>query len=227
MQELEIIYKDENIVVVNKPAGVPSQEDKTADASVLRILSEQLTASGQSGEVYAVHRLDRGVSGLMAVARNKKSAAAMSAAVSERALHKQYLAVVRGVCEGGRYTDYLFKDSATNKSYAVKTKRQGAKLAELDAYPVASRSQDGKDYTLLRIELHTGRHHQIRAQLSSRGTPIIGDKKYGGMDKSVSHIALHSFKLSFALFGRDFDLTRLPCESEYPFSIFKEEITKL
>ncbi len=226
MKQLEIIYKDSRIAVVCKPAGVPSQEDKTKCASVLRLLSERFDELDESSEVYPVHRLDRGVGGLMVVARTKSSAASLSRAVTEGELRKEYLAITKGRCEGGEYTDYLFKDSTTNKSYAVKTERRGAKLARLDAIPLETKEYKGRELTLIRVRLYTGRHHQIRCQLATRGTPIIGDKKYGGQDSECKNIALFSSSLKFSLDGEKFEFTLCPNTEDYPFSLFREELTQ-
>ncbi len=225
MNKPEIIYKDENIVVVNKPHGMPSQEDKTGDKSVLLHLADMLSSEGECADVYPVHRLDRGVGGLMVVARSKRAATELTKLIQQRTLHKEYLAVVFGACEGGSYSDYLYKDSVTNKSYVVKTKRAGSKPALLNAYRLASSMLESRDVTLLRIELHTGRHHQIRAQLSSRGYPLLGDKKYGGACVCLRSVALFSRRLRFFAFGREFDFSLLPRLDSLPFSLFEKELS--
>ena len=183
---IEILYQDDDIIVCMKPAGLLS-EGEGAD-SLLAVLAAQC-----GGQVFPVHRLDRGAAGLMVFARNSKAAAGLSRAVQEKQLKKEYFARVSGVPaeKEGEMTDFLFKDSRKGKVFAVKRPRKGVREARL-TYRVLW--QDG-DSSLVRVALDTGRTHQIRVQFSSRGMPLWGDGKYGSRVKG--DLALFSCGLGF------------------------------
>ena len=183
-----IFFEDNSIVVCEKPVGVLSQGAPDCGESMLSILEQQV-----GGTFYPVHRLDRGVGGVMVFARTPAAAASLSRAVQQRTLEKSYLCVVRGCPEEreGIYRDLLFKDSGRNKSFVVTRMRKGVKEASL-AYWVLEQQGDA---TLVLVTLHTGRTHQIRVQFSSRKTPLLGDTKYGG--PAGDAIALWSYRLAF------------------------------
>lgn len=182
--EIKILYEDKDIIVCLKPVGVLSEEGGMPE----------LLSAGRNGEIFCVHRLDRAVGGVMVYAANGKSAAKLSAAVSSRELKKEYLAVVPDKLESdaGVMRDLLFKDSGKNRSYVVKRPRRGVKEAEL-RYELLERREG---LALVRIELVTGRSHQIRCQFSSRGMPLLGDVKYGSQRRDCP-IALWSCALGF------------------------------
>jgi len=222
-----IIYKDENIVVINKPVGMPSQSDLSGAFDAMSATKALLSSACEQDELFLLHRLDRGVGGLMVFARNKSYAAELSSAIASKKITKEYLAVAKGIPEEGVYTDYLFKDSATNKSYAVRTQRKGAKYAELSLTRLSMRELCGNTASLVRIKLDTGRHHQIRVQLSSRRTPLLGDKKYGGADYSCKGVSLFAFALSFAAFGKEYSFKAKPNTDIYPWANFKNEVDSI
>lgn len=177
----EIIYSDENVIIINKPIGVPSEGEMVKEVSLF-----------SGGEVWLLHRIDTGVGGALAFARNKKAASELSKMIAEHnGFDKYYLLVTSRtpdeVC--GSFEDYLFKDSRKNKVYPVKSLRKGAKYARLD-YRVAER---GAAHTLTCVHMLTGRTHQIRVQFASRKMPLCGDGKYGSRERG--DIALFSHRI--------------------------------
>ena len=148
------------------------------------------------GDFFPIHRLDRNVGGVMVFARNRKAAAALSRAVQEGEMVKEYLALVHGVPpEEGDWTDLLWKDSGKNKVFVVKRLRGGVKEARLEF-----RRLTAGEVSLVRVRLHTGRSHQIRVQFASRGFPLVGDHKYGSRDEKAAPM-LFSFRLTFPFHG--------------------------
>lgn len=194
---LNVIYEDNHIIVVEKPCNIPSQADKTGDSDMLTSVKEYIKEKyNKPGEVFLglVHRLDRPVGGVMVFARTSKAASRLSEAIRAKDFSKKYLAVVEGCFEEktGTLEDYLFKDEALNKSRVVSKDKKGAKLARLH-YEVIE-EVNGK--SLIRINLETGRHHQIRVQFSNAGHPLVGDQKYGKSNPGVQ-IALWAYELEF------------------------------
>lgn len=191
---MEILYFDKQIAVIVKPVGLDSEHDVPA------ALTEQL-----GGEFYPIHRLDQNVGGVMVFARTKQSAAALSKAVQEGTMVKEYVAMVHGTTpESGDWTDLLFKDSTKNKVFVVKKERRGVKKARLEF----KRLTEGET-SLVRIRLYTGRSHQIRVQFSSRGFPLVGDRKYGGRDTATAPM-LFSCKLTFPYGKQIVEFEKLP-----------------
>ncbi len=182
---MEILEQNAAYVVCIKPAGIPSQGEGL-DAMPVRLAAEV------GGEIYPVHRLDQAVGGVMVYARTKQAAAALSRAIQEGRMEKDYLAVLtKPMAEAsGTLRDLLYHDRVKNKTYVVKRKRNGVKEAVLDYETLAS----GAEGTLVRVHLHTGRTHQIRVQFASRGCPLAGDGKYGGKGSAP---LLWSYRLAF------------------------------
>ena len=183
MQQLKIIFEDNHIVVVEKPVNVPSQGDKTGDIDLLTMVKQYIKEKYQKpGNVYVglIHRLDRPVGGVMVLAKTSKAAGRLSNQVRERQFQKTYLTIVNGKMEQqqGTLEDYLLKDERNNKSKTVREGTKNSKLAVLD-YEVLKYDEQ-LNLSVLKIHLHTGRHHQIRVQLSCRNHSIYGDQKYGG-----------------------------------------------
>ena len=204
---LDILYADKNIVVCIKPSGILSQD--AGEESMPGLLKRQLSVE----EVYTIHRLDREVGGVMVYALNSKAAASLSRAVQERKLEKQYLAVLRGVPEKPADTlnDLLYHDKVRNKTYVVQRVRKGVKDAVLD-YEVLSSAENK---TLVRVNLQTGRTHQIRVQFASRKLPLVGDGKYGGKEPGV-FLGLWSCRIAFPhpVTGDIMEFERRPPEAE-------------
>lgn len=191
---MEFLHWDTDIAVCVKPVGLDSEHDVPA-----------AIAAELGGEVFPIHRLDLNVGGVMVYARSKKAAAALSKAVQEGTMVKEYVALVHGTPEeNGDWTDFLFKDSQKNKVFVVKKERKGVKKARLEY-----RRLTDSDPSLVRIRLHTGRSHQIRVQFSSRGFPLVGDHKYGSKDGSTAPM-LFSCCISFPFAGRQHRYEALP-----------------
>ena len=218
---MEILYKDKNLIAVCKPAGMPSQPDPSGDTDAMTLLAEMLGNTGDKNTaLYLVHRLDRVVGGVLVFARNKDYAARLSTIMSERGAKKEYLAIVEGEAEGGILTDYLYKDARMGKSFVVDRKRSGVKEAKLEYTPLSKAETENGPKTLIEVRLHTGRFHQIRAQLSSRKLPIVGDGKYGSRDNKARFPALFAFRLTFEIEGKTYEFKKMPDIENYPWSIF-------
>ena len=191
---MEILYSDKDIAVCIKPVGLDSE------AEVPAALKEQL-----GGEIFPIHRLDKNVGGVMVYARTKQAAAALSKAVQEGTMVKEYVAMVHGTpTESGDWSDLLFKDSSKNKVFVVKKERKGVKKARLEFTTLHAGEE-----SLVRIRLHTGRSHQIRVQFSSRGFPLVGDHKYGSRDDKKEPM-LFSCCITFPWKGEDKRFEALP-----------------
>ena len=195
---MKVIYEDNHIIVVEKMINVPSQADKTEDEDMLSLIKKYLKEKyNKPGNVYLglVHRLDRPVGGVMVFAKTSKAASRLSEEVRNKTFEKEYLVICNGKMEKEKDTlvDYLWKDEKNNRSYVVKKTKKNAKQAILD-YEVLKYDKK-QNLSLLKINLHTGRHHQIRVQLSSRMHAIYGDSKYHGRGKG-NPICLWAYKLT-------------------------------
>lgn len=195
---LKVIYEDNHIIVVEKPANIPSQGDKTGDLDMLTIIKAYLKEKyNKPGNVYLglVHRLDRPVGGVMVFAKTSKAASRLSEQVREKVFKKKYLVIVNGKFKEkkGTLKDYLLKNERLNKSRVVEEGTKNSKYAELD-YEVLKYDKE-QNLSLLKIDLHTGRHHQIRVQLSSRDHSLYGDAKYNGRG-SARQLYLWAYELT-------------------------------
>lgn len=217
---MEILYKNKELVAVYKPAGVPSQSDLTGDLDAMALASQKLAELGEANQLWLVHRLDRVVGGVLVFARSKDVAACLSAFVGGVGMKKEYLAVVHGEAPGGHLLDYVYKDARQGKAFVVKEGKSGAKKAELEYTPIACAQTDKGILTLVRITLFTGRFHQIRVQLSSRGMSIVGDGKYGSHDNRAKMPALFASGLEFTYKKELFSISRLPDTEAYPWTLF-------
>lgn len=220
---IEILKKTKDLLFIYKPSGIPSQKDPSGDDDALTLASRALFSLGESGELWLIHRLDRTVGGILVFARNKSCASELSRMVSGNEIEKSYLAVTEGFIEDGVLTDYLYHDKRAGRALISSPERKDAKFAELALENIADK---GGRY-LVGIRLTTGRFHQIRAQLSSRGAAIVGDGKYGSRDFSTRTPALFAYKLSLSYQGEEYTVTRLPDTSNYPWSNFATDLETL
>ena len=191
---MEILFSDKDMIVCVKPTGLDSEHELPSNLKEIF-----------SGEIYPLHRLDKNVGGVMVYARTKSCAAALSKAIQNGEMIKEYVAIVHGTPpESGDWTDLLFKDSRKNKVFVVKKPRNGVKEARL-----AFRRLSEGEQSLVHIRLYTGRSHQIRVQFSSRGYPLIGDHKYGSRAPETAP-SLHSCRITFPYNGEKKQFSSLP-----------------
>ncbi|MDD6110890.1 MAG: RluA family pseudouridine synthase [Prevotellaceae bacterium] len=193
---MNVIYEDNHIIVVNKESGEIVQGDKTGDTPLSDCVKDYLKWKYQKpGNVFlgVVHRLDRPVSGLVVFAKTSKALSRLNEMFRKGEVHKTYWAIVKNAPKepSGRLTHWICRNEKQNKSYAYNSEVSGSKKAVLDYRLLAS----GDNYHILEIRLLTGRHHQIRCQLSAMGSPIRGDLKYGAQrsnpDGSISLLSRH------------------------------------
>ncbi len=194
-----ILFEDNHLLIVNKLPSEIVQGDKTGDVSLLDDVKSYIKVKYEKpGEVFAglVHRIDRPVSGAVVFAKTSKALSRMTVMIKDRDFAKNYLAIVKNRPEKDEdlLEDFLLKNEEKNKSFVVRADQKGAKLARLKYRLLAS----SDNFHLLEIELLTGRHHQIRAQLSAIGCPIKGDVKYGyDRSNADASICLHAWKITF------------------------------
>ncbi len=201
---MKIVYEDENIIVVDKPAGLIVEGGKPGEPDLESECRKYLKSRGEKPEIYVVHRLDKPVSGLIVLAKDAASAASLTRQIQDKTMKKQYEAKVfvsKNFRDEATLTDYLVKDPMNNVSRVADKASKGAKEAVL-SYKTVSR--EGKT-AVLRVDLMTGRHHQIRVQLSNAGLPLLGDQKYGSAESieysrenGIKDVALRAVGLSFA-----------------------------
>ena len=191
--DINILYEDEEVIVCEKPAGVAAQTKRLGQADMESLLKNYRAGKGEQPYIGVVHRLDQPVRGVMVFAKTKEAAADLSRQVQTKMADKFYYAVTDGVPEQkkGTLEDYLLRDGKTNTSKVVSKSTEGAKAARLN-YEVTAQN---KTNAVLRIRLDTGRHHQIRVQLSHAGLPICGDAKYG---KAGGPLCLCAYKVIFS-----------------------------
>lgn len=195
-KDIEIIYEDNHLLVVNKPVGLLIQGDKTNDPDLYNLMKEYLRVEyNKPGEAWLglVHRLDRPVGGVVVFAKTSKAASRLSNQIRLRQWNKEYLVITdhKPQAQTEKYTDYLYKDKRSNNSYVVDKNHPQAKYSVLFQNTIATKGK----HSLLKIDLETGRSHQIRVQLSSRNTPIYGDFRYNNNPVKNSDIKLFAYKL--------------------------------
>jgi len=209
----KVLFEDENIIVCHKPAGVSSQTERGFDPDMVSILMNYQHEKGiENPYVGVIHRLDKPVSGVMVYAKTKTAAAFLSKELATKHFNKKYYAIVmdnnlsiKDTLENtGTLKNWLVHDVKTNSSFVAKNENKDAKEAILNYEILGTATVEGINLALLDIELLTGRHHQIRVQLSHAGYPILGDKKYNDkMPEKIPYklkktgLALCAYNLSF------------------------------
>ncbi|HZJ76572.1 MAG TPA: RNA pseudouridine synthase [Oscillospiraceae bacterium] len=216
--DIPIIFEDNHLLVVEKPPNVLSQEDRTGDKDMLTLLKKDIKIRyNKPGNVYLglVHRLDRPTGGVMVFAKTSKAASRLSDQIRRRKFEKQYMAVVHGKFRSSRDTlvHYLLKNRKTNTVSVVKEGTPKAQKAILD-YEVIDTAGD---FSLVKIDLHTGRPHQIRIQFSEIGHPLYGDQRYNlRKDNVKDQIALwsHQIVCTHPTLREEMVFTSLPTKKE-------------
>ncbi|MDD4371996.1 MAG: RluA family pseudouridine synthase [Anaerostipes sp.] len=219
-KDVKVLYVDQDIIVCEKPQGMPTVSDKTGDLDVVSCLKNYLCfqQGAESLEVFVVHRLDRPVGGVMVFARTKEAAGNLSEQIRNHQFDKCYQAVLTGWLpeEDGTFTDYLLKDSKSNTTKVVSKDTKDAREAVLDYEVLDMVELDKGKYTYCLIDLKTGRHHQIRVQFAKRGCGIWGDTKYNPKfqktKKIYKEIGLYATKIEF-LHPRTKELIRYKVEA--------------
>ncbi len=222
--ELEVIYEDNHLLIVNKPAALPTMGVAADRPSLLSIAKDYIAREyHKPGNVYlgVVSRLDAPVTGLVVIARTSKAANRLTKAFRERSVTKQYEAIVTGVPEPRSATleHYLRKDERHRRVHATHGDCPDAQLARL-SYQVTA---EDRQHALVRVTLETGRKHQIRVQLAKIGHPILGDRKYASREAFAAGIALHSCRLELRHPVRDELMT---FHAPHPASWRKHETAK-
>jgi 23S rRNA pseudouridine1911/1915/1917 synthase len=196
---LQVLFEDNHIIIVNKRVGDIVQGDKTGDKPLSEVVKSYIKVKyNKPGNVYlgVVHRLDRPTSGIVVFARTSKALSRLNQSLRDKTIQKTYWAIVKQSPNEKEATliNYLIKNSKNNKSTAFSTEKEGSKKAILH-YKILKRFDN---YSLLEIDLETGRHHQIRVQLAKIGSPIKGDLKYGfGRSNKDGGIHLHAYRIQF------------------------------
>ena len=200
MDDVAILHEDNSVLVVVKPQNIPSQADASGDLDLLTLLKQYVKDKyAKPGNVYLglVHRLDRPTGGVMVFAKNSKAAERLSKQIVDGDMTKQYLTTVLGSPKEkkGTLVNYLKKNARTNNVYVATVSDHNAKRAEL-SYEVLENYQDAM--SLVKVQLGTGRSHQIRVQFSAIGCPVFGDVRYGGDALSKgANLALWAYRLEF------------------------------
>ena len=198
---LDIVYEDEHILLINKPSGMLSQPADDGTPSLVEYLTSYLLENGSLTEEElrtfrpsVCNRLDRNTTGLIAAGKSLPGLQELSGMFKSRNLHKYYLCLVEGVLSEKKHIKgYLAKDKKNNKVTIYRSEKEGTLPVETRYFPLGN---NGKR-TLLKVELITGRTHQIRAHLASEGHPVVGDPKYGRTGAKIKSQLLHSFRLEF------------------------------
>lgn len=205
--DIKILYEDNDIIVCIKPHGIPSQSDKTNDIDMVNILKNHVFESeNKTPYIALINRLDRPVSGIMLFAKNKSSANILTKQMRLNQIHKRYIAIVMAdlssYLEKGKIelVDYISKDKNNLSRISNQSDKNAKKAVLYFTVNKVFKDEDNKILSLVEIELITGRHHQIRVQMSSRGMPLVGDTKYNSYYKDKKgwfELKLFAYELEF------------------------------
>jgi 23S rRNA pseudouridine1911/1915/1917 synthase len=223
---LNVIYENEYLIIVEKPMGIPCQKDKTGDEDLLSIVCDYLGDKQEKTQL--INRLDRPVGGLVILGKTKIDVSKLSMQMANREIIKEYLSVLCGKVDSfGEIENHLIKNQRLNKSKVVHKNTPNSKEAKLSYSKVQEIFTDEYGIlSLVKVNLHTGRHHQIRVQFANMGTPIWGDTKYNDKFTRVrefTNIALWSHRLSIPNIGNPNILSfQLSQPEQYPFSLFSK-----
>ena len=201
---IEVLYEDSSIIVIFKPAGLATQTANVLQPDCVSLIKEHIRKNSPDikTEPYVgiIHRLDQPVAGILVFAKDKRSAASLSRQVQNGIMNKHYLAMVEGILdvpEDTELTDRMYKDGRAGRSVIADTAPAGIALSEARLIYRTQKILGSDNRTVLSIRLITGRFHQIRAQLSHLGHPIVGDRKYGAQTTFPKGIALVADRLEF------------------------------
>ncbi len=201
---IEVLYEDRSIIVIYKPAGLATQTANVRQPDCVSLIKEHIRAEspGNKKEPYVgiVHRLDQPVAGILVFAKDSKAASSLSRQVQSSVMNKNYLAMVEGILdvpEETEITDRLYKDGKAGKAIVADQAPSGIRIQEASLTYRTKQILEEENKTILSVRLITGRFHQIRAQLSHLGNPIVGDVKYGAKTSYPSGIALVANRLEF------------------------------
>lgn len=216
---INIVFEDNHLLVVEKPINIPVQSDISGDLDFLTMLKKYIKEKyNKPGNVYLglVHRLDRPVGGIMVFAKTSKAASRLSDQIKSHKLKKQYYAILEGKAkEQDNLRDFLLKDSKNNITRVDKKGKEAILDYELVSYK--------ENLSLVKIDLKTGRSHQIRVQFSSRNLPLFGDQKYNSKAVVGQQVALFAKKIGFFHpITNNFLEFELDLPNKYPFNLFKD-----
>ena len=220
-QDINILYEDNHLLVVVKPANIPTCLDSSKDKDLLSLMKEYIKDKyNKPGNVYLglVHRLDRPTEGIIVFAKTSKAAERLTKQINNKEFKKTYYAVVEGIPKKeNTLKDYLYKDEKNNTSFVTNETKGKLAILEYELLKTVN------DLSLLKINLLTGRHHQIRAQLSSRNYPLYGDHKYNKkfINDNKENLALIAKELSFYHpITKELLHFEIPLPKKYPYTLF-------